>query len=278
MTDLPAMFLWTDAYLADTCHLTTFEHGAYLLILMAMHRSGGYLPNDDERLARTAKTTVDRWRRIAPTIRLMLTVEGDLVTQKRLLRELGLAKARYTRLRQAASCGGHAKALKYKERGLPQAMPRHSNQNHNQNKKEEANASSKEARKSAPRATRLTKDFRPSSGMIEFAREAGLTDAQIEREAAAMADWSAASPDKGAKLDWEAAWRGWIRRRTDTRNGANGRDLFASGKKDPFDNEHSINSGTFDRIRETMAEVRGGVRSRSGDRSSAAILRLLPKD
>ena len=50
MAEFPAMQIWTDAYLGDTSHLSTTEHGAYFLLLMAMWRNGGSLPNDDAML------------------------------------------------------------------------------------------------------------------------------------------------------------------------------------------------------------------------------------
>jgi len=47
-------------YLGDTGHLSTTQHGAYILLICHYWRTGG-LPNDDARLARIAKLSVKNW-------------------------------------------------------------------------------------------------------------------------------------------------------------------------------------------------------------------------
>jgi len=85
MADFPAMPFYTDAYLADTTHLTTEEHGAYLLLLFAAWRSPGCsLRDDDAFLARVAKVTPDRWRkRLRPILAPFWRIQGGIWTQKK---------------------------------------------------------------------------------------------------------------------------------------------------------------------------------------------------
>ena len=62
MAEFPALPLFTDAYLADTRHLTTIQHGAYLLMLMTAWRSGGCcLLDDDNYLARITGMDKRTW-------------------------------------------------------------------------------------------------------------------------------------------------------------------------------------------------------------------------
>src|SRR3546814_15039842 len=80
--------LFPDAYHRDTTHLTTEEHGAYLLLLMAAWGTEDCsLPNDERRLAALSKTTVQRWRKIAPTVLEFWTIERGRIWQKRLMKE-----------------------------------------------------------------------------------------------------------------------------------------------------------------------------------------------
>lgn len=123
MAEFPALPLWTDAYLGDTTHLSTIEHGAYLLLLMVAWRSkDGMLPNDDKLLARYTKLTLQQWKRIRPILEPFFVVSLNGWCQGRLIDELVAvkqlsknqskkAKARWLKnnnTNNAAASGGHS--------------------------------------------------------------------------------------------------------------------------------------------------------------------------
>lgn len=102
VAEFPAFPLWTDAYLADTTELTTQEHGAYFLLLIAMWRAGGYVPDDDAKLARFTRLTLRQWTIVRQSLSEFLTIENGSVTQGRLLDELEKARGRSKKAAESA--------------------------------------------------------------------------------------------------------------------------------------------------------------------------------
>jgi uncharacterized protein YdaU (DUF1376 family) len=89
----PWMALWVRDFVADTEGLDGEQTGVYALILMSMWMNGGWLPDDDRALARIGRVSRFKWRRLRPIIMAFLTkLDGNRLTQKRLLRELWLSR------------------------------------------------------------------------------------------------------------------------------------------------------------------------------------------
>jgi len=62
MAALPYIQLYVADYLADTMHLTTEEHGAYLLLIMNYWQTAKPIPK--KRLASVARLSNDRWKSV----------------------------------------------------------------------------------------------------------------------------------------------------------------------------------------------------------------------
>lgn len=67
MSARPWMPFYVGDYIADTGHLNTTQHGAYLLLILHYWRKGG-LPDDDRQLANIAKLPLRIWQDIRPVI------------------------------------------------------------------------------------------------------------------------------------------------------------------------------------------------------------------
>jgi uncharacterized protein YdaU (DUF1376 family) len=89
-------------YLRDTMHLTSQQHGVYLLLLMNYWVRGSALPDDDAYLAQVAKLMANEWQSHRQTLGEFFRIQGGYWFHKRVEMELEKAK----RLKVARSEAG----------------------------------------------------------------------------------------------------------------------------------------------------------------------------
>ena len=138
------MPLYVGDYLGDTGHLTTSQHGAYLLLMMHYWRKGG-LPDDDEQLSAITKLPLNIWKSYRGVIQAFFY---DGWFHKRIDEELAVMEVKTRKRAAAGSKGGTQAAINRwnneaiaKGRALPQqtnsnATATH-NHSHSPSKKEE---------------------------------------------------------------------------------------------------------------------------------------------
>ncbi len=111
------MPLYVADYLGDTQHLTTLEHGVYLLLLMHYWRVGA-LPVEDRKLATICRLSMHQWRSVRPTIAAFF--RSDWTHDRLEIERKAYENAKAANAKNGKR-GGEAKALKNKERVLATA-------------------------------------------------------------------------------------------------------------------------------------------------------------
>lgn len=101
--------LYVGDYLADTGHLSTSEHGAYLLLLMHQWRNG-CIPNDERQLTKITRTTAREWRAISATVLAFFDCVENGFQQGRLERVRAEQAEKRQRLSEAGRKAGKASA------------------------------------------------------------------------------------------------------------------------------------------------------------------------
>lgn len=116
MAAIPFMPLYVADYLADAAHLSTLEHGAYLLLIMTYWQRGEALPDDDKKLARITRLEPRTWAKIKPSISDFFEVSDGKYIHSRVERELSNVRL---------------KSLKNRKGGLARAKQMHSERSAN---------------------------------------------------------------------------------------------------------------------------------------------------
>lgn len=209
---LDVLPLSTADYIADTQHLTTVQHGAYMLILMAMWRAGGWINDDDRQLATICRFDhACRWQKIAAPVRALLTARDGKLTQKRLLAEHEAQTQKLFRLKQNGCLGGKAKALKNQESRLanatllPETDEKPTYVEEEVIKKEESIGRQKS--KTTPH--RLPEDWSPGEEGFGYAARNGFSRPRAEEIFVAFRTHHVGKATRWAR--WDLAWQQWVR-------------------------------------------------------------------
>ena len=206
--------MYWDAYLADTTHLTTEEHGAYMLLLAAMWRRNGSVPDDDKDNARILGLTPAKWRKVKA--RFVATIsgfcaDGDTITQEKLRKTWENTQEKIAKNVANGAKGGRAAASKSNDLGqanannplkrkatIPEPEP--------EPIKRDTSVSTKKA--PAKRSVAIPQDWVPSDKNIEDAEARQFSAKEIHNEADKFRDHHLA---KGTTFkDWDAGWRTWL--------------------------------------------------------------------
>ncbi|WP_254309082.1 YdaU family protein [Rahnella aceris] len=117
MAALPYMQLYVTDYLADTPHLSTEEHGAYLLLIFNYWQTGKPLPKT--RLAGIARLSNERWTEVERSLNEFFLDTGSEWIHERIERDLVAVKGAQT---QRSDAGKKSAAKRAQEKRLKEQM------------------------------------------------------------------------------------------------------------------------------------------------------------
>lgn len=112
MAAIPYMPFYVADYLADAAHLTTLEHGAYLLLIMNYWQRGKPLPDIDKKLSRIAGLAEDEWARIRPELEEFFDIEDGEWRHKRIDAELDAVRSKSEKAREAGKASAKQRLSK----------------------------------------------------------------------------------------------------------------------------------------------------------------------
>lgn len=110
MAALPYMQLYIADYLADTMHLSTEEHGAYLLLMFNYWQTGRPIPKN--RLSKIARLSNDRWDAVEPSLKEFFNDNGTEWVQERIERDLEAVKNSISQKSAAGKASAQARKAK----------------------------------------------------------------------------------------------------------------------------------------------------------------------
>jgi uncharacterized protein YdaU (DUF1376 family) len=237
MSSLPYIQLYIADYLADTQHLTTEEHGAYLLLIFNYWQRGKSFKARDEHvlnkcLASVAHMSEQNFNLIKNVLSEFFEVRENEWIHHRIEQDLERVNEMSEKRRNAGKASAEARKIKGKT-AKKKAKSTHDQQVLNKcltsveqvliykDKDKDKEYISKESntlasitKEKQKNGTRLSADFDlPEDWILEAKKiRNDLLDDRIKMESEKFKDyWTAKSGKDAVKLDWQATWRNWIR-------------------------------------------------------------------
>ncbi len=102
MAALPYMPLFVADYMADTAHLTTREHGAYLLLIMTYWQRGKALPADTVKLARITRLNKREFDVVWQSLQGFFVIAGADLVHGRVEHELQRVRDKSLKAKESA--------------------------------------------------------------------------------------------------------------------------------------------------------------------------------
>ncbi|EMO7187210.1 DUF1376 domain-containing protein [Pluralibacter gergoviae] len=115
MAALPYMQLYIADYLADTMHLSTEEHGAYLLLMFNYWQTGRAIPKN--RLSKIARLTNDRWSSVEVSLKEFFNDNGTEWEHERIERDLEMVRSSQRQKSDAGKASARARKVKKSAEG-----------------------------------------------------------------------------------------------------------------------------------------------------------------
>ncbi len=199
-------------YRRDTSHLSLPEHGVYRQLLDTYYLSEQPLPTDIGIVCRKISARSDEEKKLVKSILdefFVFTETGWI--QDRCDREIQAYRSKAEVAKENGKLGGRPKKTKGVISGLSGKTKEKANQDPLTNNHYPLKTKSKDL----ARGTRLPNDWvLPREwAMWALNENSSLTRESVLKAAEQFKDyWVAIPSQRGAKLDWCATWRNWIRR------------------------------------------------------------------
>jgi uncharacterized protein YdaU (DUF1376 family) len=210
MSKAPFMPLATDALIADTTHLNTFEFGCYVKLLMAQWRNNGKpLENNHKRLSYMMGITKAQFNKVWPVISAFYLIDENTVSQQRLAKDFNIVEQKIEKNIMNGSKGGIAKAVKIKEMTLANGTVSLVANGYQPEPEPEPEPIKK--KNMVKKGSRIAAEWKPSQSLVDqiILKEKSNIKWVEDHVYTFVNYWLGKTGRDATKTDWNATFRNW---------------------------------------------------------------------